>query len=150
MPIELPAPGRARLARRAGQTVWVGGRRLGRLAARKALRRPIPAGAFAHPLRLAFEDLGATYVKFGQLVGSAPGVFGDAVSNEFRSCLDTGPAVPFDAVRRLVEEDLGRPLGEVFADFEEAPLAAASIADVYRRVLRDGRRVVVKVLRPGI
>lgn len=106
--------------------------------------------AFAPPLRDLFVALGATYVKFGQLVASAPGVFGDAVADAFRSCLDTGPAAPAAEVRAAVEATLGAPLDDVFASFEDEPIGRASIAVVHRARLRDGRAVAVKVLRPGI
>ncbi len=65
--------------------------------------RRLPLDAFAKPLRLTFEELGTTFMKFGQLVASSPGVFGDEVSGQFRSCLDTGPVVQFELVRRVVE-----------------------------------------------
>jgi predicted unusual protein kinase regulating ubiquinone biosynthesis (AarF/ABC1/UbiB family) len=104
----------------------------------------------ARAVRRAFEELGATYVKFGQFVGSAPDIVGDQAAHEFRSCLDSGPAVPFAAIRSIVETELGRPLHEAFASFERTPMAAASIAVVHRATLHDGRLVVVKVLRPGM
>jgi len=150
IPLALPRPGVRQLRRRAVKTFRVTARNFRRLAARRLLRRPIAEHAFAHPLRLTFEELGATYIKFGQLIASSPGIFGDEVSNEFRSCLDTGPAVPFEEVRAIVEETIGRPLGEVFAAFEETPIGRASIAVVHRATLRDGRIAAVKVLRPGI
>ncbi len=61
----------------------------------------------ARPLRLTFEALGGTFMKFGQMIASSPGLFGDEFSDEFRSCLDTGLPVPFSAVRERVEDDLG-------------------------------------------
>ena len=106
--------------------------------------------ALAHALRSAFEELGAAYVKFGQLVGSAPGIFGEAVANVFRSCLDSGPIVPFSAVRRIVESTLDAPLESIFASFEESPIGRASLAVVHRATLPNGRVVAVKVLRPGV
>ena len=116
-------------------------------AARKGV---LPPEVLARPMRLAFEDVGGTFIKFGQILASSPGIFGEEISNEFRSCLDTGPVVPFDQIRRVVEADLGRRLEEAFATFERTPIGQASIAVVHRATLHDGRQVAVKVLRPGI
>jgi predicted unusual protein kinase regulating ubiquinone biosynthesis (AarF/ABC1/UbiB family) len=104
----------------------------------------------AAPMRLAFEDVGGTFIKFGQILASSPGIFGEAISDEFRSCLDTGPVVPFPEVRRRVEDDLGMTLEEAFASFDPTPIGRASIAVVHRATLHDGRQVAVKVLRPGV
>ncbi|TMA50740.1 MAG: AarF/ABC1/UbiB kinase family protein [Deltaproteobacteria bacterium] len=149
-PRSLPRPTGRQLRRRALQTVRVAARHFRRLAARRLLRRPAPDDAFARPLRRTFEELGGTFVKFGQLVASAPGIFGDLVSREFRSCLDTGPAVPLAEVRAAIEGTTGRRLEDTFATFEETPIGRASIAVVHRARLHDGRLVAVKVLRPAI
>jgi len=114
------------------------------------LRRHRDDRATARAVRLAFEQLGATYVKFGQFVGATPDIVGPAVAEEFRSCLDGGPALPPAMVRSIVERELGRPLREAYASFDARPLAAASIAVVHCATLHDGRRVAVKVLRPGM
>lgn len=148
VPIDLPAATRSRRFRRLARTVWVFAQRLAPPMARRALGRP--AGAQARAVREAFEHLGATYVKFGQLVGSSPGAFGEEAASEFRSCLDTGAPVPFEDVRAAIEADLERPLDDAFATFEPDPMAAASIAVVHRATLPDGSPVAVKVLRPGI
>src|SRR5271167_3179595 len=110
----------------------------------------LPGVQLARPLRKSFEDLGGTFMKFGQIIASSPGMFGDDVAEEFRACLDTGPAVPFAEVRQRVEEDLGRPLEVAFAEFERHPIGTASIAVVHRARLHDGTLVAVKVLRPNI
>ena len=77
-------------------------------------------------------------------------MFGDDVADEFRACLDTGPAVPFPDVRQRVEEDLGLNLRDAFAEFDPGPIGTASIAVVHKARLLDGRTVAVKVLRPDI
>jgi predicted unusual protein kinase regulating ubiquinone biosynthesis (AarF/ABC1/UbiB family) len=110
----------------------------------------LSANEFARPLRETFEDLGGTYIKFGQLIASAPGVFGNDFADEFRSCLDTGPIVAFTEVRRTIEADLGMPIGDAYAEIDPEPIGRASIAVVHRARLTSGRRVAVKVLRPGI
>src|SRR5436190_13139514 len=74
VPIDLPRPSRAIRARRAGRSAAAASRRFGALMARRALRRPLPERPAARALRLTFEDLGATYVKFGQAVASSPAV----------------------------------------------------------------------------
>jgi ubiquinone biosynthesis protein len=151
-PIVLPTPSRQAVAARFTSALLSVGRHLGPLARRSRRTSASAANghATAHALRLVFDDLAATFTKFGQLIGSSPGLFGDEVAGEFRACLDAGPPVPFAQVRAALESELGRPLDEVFASFEPTPLAAASIAVVHRAQLLDGRSVAVKVLRPGI
>ncbi len=152
-PRRLPQPTRRHLAIRSKTIVRVAGRHFGRLALRQvrsAHRGPLPARDLAYPLRRTFEDLGGTFMKFGQLVASSPGVFGDGLAEEFRSCLDTGPPVPFQQVRELIEGDLGMAVRDAFAELEPEPIGRASIAVVHRGRLQDGRVVAVKVLRPGI
>ena len=101
-------------------------------------------------LRRTFERLGPTYIKLGQILSSGEGLFPEELVAEFRLCRDQVPAEPFSTVRRIVEEDLGRPLEEIFAVFEIAPLAAASIAQVHAARLVTGEQVVVKVQRPAV
>lgn len=144
------------ILRRAAQIAWVTTKHFGPFALRTARQggraavRTMRPDAFARPLRLTFEELGTTFMKFGQLVASSPGIFGDDIAAEFRGCLDTGPAVPFDDVRHIVESELGMPLEEAFASFEREPIGRASIAVVHKAILQDGSEVAVKVLRPGI
>ena len=150
VPVAMPAPATRQQIRRAARTAAVFARHLGPIAVDRVRGRAASPSDVGRRLRRAFEELGSTYVKFGQLIGSSPGAFGKEVSDEFRSCLDTGPAVPFEYVRREVEAAVGAPLDDAFATFDRTALASASIAVVHRGELHDGRVVAVKVLRPAI
>jgi predicted unusual protein kinase regulating ubiquinone biosynthesis (AarF/ABC1/UbiB family) len=152
-PRRLPEPTRTELLRRGATITKVIGVHFAPIALRqlRSIRQgALPAAQLARPLRKSFQDLGGTFMKFGQIIASSPGMFGDEVADEFRACLDTGPPVSFIDVRQRIEEDLGRPLKDVFADLEHEPIGTASIAVVHRGRLHDGREVAVKVLRPGI
>ncbi|HET9692680.1 MAG TPA: AarF/UbiB family protein [Acidimicrobiales bacterium] len=97
-----------------------------------------------------FERLGPTFVKLGQLVASSPAVFPAPLAAACARCLDQVTPMPADVARRVVEADLGSPVAERFATFDDVPLAAASIAQVHACTLPDGRPAVLKVQRPGI
>lgn len=101
-------------------------------------------------LRRAFERLGPAYIKLGQIVSSGQGLFPPELVEAFKSCRDQVPPETFATVRRVVEEDLGRPLEAVFQHFDETCLASASIAQVHAATLRSGEEVVVKVQRPQV
>ena len=104
----------------------------------------------ARALRLAFEDLGPAYVKLGQMIASSPTAFPKETTDEFARCLDNVRPLPSSVVRAVIEEDLGRPPRELFASFDDTPLASASIAQVHAATLGTGEHVVVKVQRPGV
>jgi len=108
---------------------------------------PTSRSGLSRRLRPAFERLGPTYIKLGQIISSGEGIFPEELVNEFRLLRDRVPPEPFTTVRRTIEEDLGRPLSEVFTSFDSIPIASASIAQVHAATLRTGERVVVKVQR---
>ena len=101
-------------------------------------------------LRLALEELGPIFVKFGQAVSTRRDLLPQDIADELAKLQDRVPPFPGPIARATVEHAYGRPITEVFAEFEEAPLAAASIAQVHVARLLDGKEVVVKVLRPGM
>ncbi len=101
-------------------------------------------------VREAFEVMGPTFIKLGQVIASSPGLFPKRYSDEFSKCLDRVPPFELATLEATVAEDLGQPVDAVFASFDEKPLGSASIAQVHAATLKDGARVVVKVQRPGI
>jgi ubiquinone biosynthesis protein len=101
-------------------------------------------------LRLALEELGPIFVKFGQAVSTRRDLLPTDVADELAKLQDSVPPFPGAIARAIVERAYGRPVAEAFAEFDETPLAAASIAQVHAARLPDGKEVVVKVLRPDM
>ncbi|NUN14411.1 MAG: AarF/ABC1/UbiB kinase family protein [Myxococcales bacterium] len=97
-----------------------------------------------------FERLGPTYIKFGQIIASSPGLFPETLSHEFKKCLDRVPPFDLAEVQQIIVNELGKAPTELFREFNPVPIAAASIAQVHGAVLVDGTSVVVKVQRPRI
>ncbi|MGI8715340.1 MAG: ABC1 kinase family protein [Solirubrobacteraceae bacterium] len=101
-------------------------------------------------VRLALEQLGATFIKLGQILSTRSDLLGSDYQAELAKLQDAAPPIPGDIVRDLVAQELGRSTDEAFASFEVAPLAAGSIGQAHAATLHDGTEVVVKVRRPGI
>ncbi len=100
-------------------------------------------------LREMLDELGPTFVKFGQLLSMRPDVLPPDIIAELRGLQDDVRPFPFEGVEQVVEAEFGLPLEKLFVDFDERPMAAASIGQVHRATLPNGRRVAVKVQRPG-
>jgi ubiquinone biosynthesis protein len=107
-------------------------------------------GSRGERLRLALEELGPIFIKFGQALSTRRDLIPADIADELELLQDRVP--PFDGAlaKATIEKSLGAKVDDLFATFDERPLAAASIAQVHAATLRDGREVVVKVLRPGM
>ena len=122
---------------------------------------PFQRGWFGHPpretpytqaehFRMAFEDLGVTFIKFGQILSTRADLLPAAYVAEFSKLQDAAPPVSYDAVARVIQDELGAPPEEIFAEFEHTPRASASIGQAHAARLKDGTRVIVKVQRPHV
>ncbi len=101
-------------------------------------------------LAKALEEMGPTFIKFGQSLATRSDLLGEAIAMDLATLQDRLPSFPIEAARATIEADLEQPVDRLFADFAERPVAAASIAQVHFATTAEGREVAVKVLRPGI
>ncbi|MDD5304241.1 MAG: AarF/UbiB family protein [Elusimicrobia bacterium] len=111
---------------------------------------PVEEASRPERVRLAVQDLGPTFVKAGQYLSTRADLLSSEYLRELAKLQDRVPPFPAEEARRIVEEDLGRPISRLFSRFDNRPLAAASIAQIHAARLTDGREVVVKVERPDI
>jgi ubiquinone biosynthesis protein len=128
-----------------------------RVARRHGLARPqfftaagVATPEFGARLRLTLEEVGGMFVKFGQIASTRGDLLSPAVIDELSHLRADVAPIPDELLLPLVEQELGRPVDEVFTSFEVEPLAAASIGQAHRAVLLEGDEVVVKVQRPGL
>lgn len=101
-------------------------------------------------VRLAFEDLGPTFIKFGQILSTRADLLSPGYQAELAKLQDSAPPIPLSAVRTAIERELGQAPEALFMSFTEAPLATGSLGQAHLAILHDGTEVVVKVRRPGI
>ena len=107
-------------------------------------------GSRGQRIREALEDLGPIFIKFGQMLSTRRDLLPPDIAEELVLLQDKVPPFPGAQAIETIEKSLGKPIGELFADFSETPLASASIAQVHAATLKDGTSVVVKVLRPDV
>lgn len=101
-------------------------------------------------LRESLEELGPTFVKLGQLLSTRPDIMPEAYIVELARLQDTAPTLHASQVHEVIESEFGMKVDKLYAEFDDVPLAAASLAQVHRAKLRDGTPVIVKVQRPNI
>jgi ubiquinone biosynthesis protein len=135
-----------------GLADWLG--RVDARWARSILRRSgteeLAGKSQAERIRLALAELGATFIKFGQILSTRPDLVGPDVADELSKLQTRAPADTLEAVRRTIAGELGKAPEEIFETFDPRPIASASIAQVHTARLKTGERVVVKVQHPGI
>ena len=113
-------------------------------------REPVDKLSKAQRLRLAFEELGPTYIKLGQILSIRPDLIPAAFIEELAKLQDKVPPFSFSDVKQIIENELGRPVEEVYSELSNEPLASASIGQVHKAVLMDNEQVAIKIQRPGI
>jgi ubiquinone biosynthesis protein len=101
-------------------------------------------------LRSTMSTLGATFIKLGQVMSTRPDLFAPEIIDQLRHLQDRLPPFSFRKAKQVIEADFGKPIHQLFSEFDDKPVAAASVAQVHRARLKDGREVAVKVLRPGV
>jgi len=101
-------------------------------------------------IRRVLEELGPSFIKLGQLMSTRADIFPPEYIQEFKKLQDRVPPIPYGQIKTVIEDDLTRPLDEIFESFAKESLAAASVAQVHLAELKHGRKVAVKVIRPGI
>ena len=101
-------------------------------------------------LRKAMEELGGAYVKLGQLLSLRPDLVPQEYCDEFSKLLDKMPSFKYEQARKIIEEELGKPINKIFKSFDKKPIGSASIAQVHRAKLHNGKNVVVKIQRPNV
>jgi len=113
-------------------------------------RPDAPDVSTAERVRRVMEDLGPTFVKLGQILSTRRDLIPDDWAEEFSRLQDAVPPVPFSRIRERLDEAFGKSFDELFAEVDEKPLAAGSMAQVHRAKLADGTRIVLKILRPDL
>ncbi|MFH1127702.1 MAG: AarF/ABC1/UbiB kinase family protein [archaeon] len=101
-------------------------------------------------VRMILEELGPTFIKFGQILSTRPDLIPATYGAELEKLQDSVPKIPYDVIKDVIEQETGRKIEEMFSSLEKEPIASASIGQVHAAKLKNGRKVVVKVQKPNI
>ena len=107
-------------------------------------------GSYAENLRKAFEELGPTFIKIGQLLSTRPDILPESYIKELQKLQNNAPPIDYSEVKQIIETEFNSPINSIFIKFDKIPTASASIAQAHRAVTNDGTPVIVKIQRPGI
>jgi ubiquinone biosynthesis protein len=111
---------------------------------------PVKSPSAPEQLRMAFAELGPSFIKLAQILSSRPDLITTHYADEFKKLQDRVPPFPAEDAIRIIEQETGRKLHDIFIEFDRTPIAAASIAQVFRGKLNDGSDIIIKVQRPHI
>ncbi|OYU97484.1 MAG: hypothetical protein CFE21_04105 [Bacteroidetes bacterium B1(2017)] len=125
---------------------------LPRIRIHKKIKGQLSKASFSRHerIRMALEELGPTYIKFGQILSNRPDILPAELIEELKKLQDSVPVFSFEAVKNIIETDLNGNLSDLFISFQETPIASASIAQVHLATLPTGEQIVIKVQRPDI
>jgi ubiquinone biosynthesis protein len=136
--------------RRGGRGLFFRLRAMSAWFVRLFLKKDIAKQPFPVQLRMRLEILGPTYVKLGQILSLRQDILPNIVTSELRNLLSDLPPVPYEEIHAVVEDDLGRPVDDIFAEVDPVPLGSASIAQSHWARLATGDQVILKVVKPNI
>lgn len=133
-----------------GLSEWVTSSGLGRVFVSKRRLARIARFNQWERIRMAVEELGPTFIKFGQILADRPDIVPEELRLQLKKLQDEAQPMPDEVARQEIEKELGRPVQEIFRELDSCRLASASIAQTYRAVMLNGEEVCVKIQRPGI
>lgn len=133
-----------------GLSEWVTTSGLGRLLVSKKRLARLSRYSQWERIRMAVEEMGPTFIKFGQILADRPDIVPEELREQLKKLQDEAQPMPDDIAIAEIERELGRKVGEIFREFDTSRLASASIAQTYRAVMLNGEEVCVKIQRPGI
>lgn len=133
-----------------GLSEWVTNSGLGKLLVSKKRLARIERYNQWERIRMAVDELGPTFIKFGQILADRPDIVPEELREQLKKLQDAALPMPDDLAIQEIEKELGRPIGEIFREFDPVRLASASMAQTYRAVLLNGEEVCIKIQRPGI